>query len=449
MPLEVPVENYSPRLWTGPFTRALILEDPSTVLDENLRKMGIEPHRIDHAPDEDELVELLAAGQHQMIFKRSRVLITERVLAASPSLAAVMLCCIGDDSVDKEACARHGVIVTNDPVSNGRSVAEMVIGELISLSRRIFDSVIEMEHSVWRKDNRARFEVLGKRLGIVGLGNIGRQVAQLAVALGLEVFFYDNAEIPREVGLAMGYKPCDSLEQLIETCDFVSVHVSAEDIHGRSNENLFTYDVLKAFEKRPKANPRIFINLSRGFLVPPEDLRRAVKEELISYAITDVFPEEPRSSVDKSWANPYAGEPRIFATPHIGAATMEAQPRIGRYVSRTAELFHRYGMLRNCVFAPRATVAFEVPPGARHMLAVVHIDKRGTKKAVDDAIFNSGASNIRSAHVDFPKFGIAYDLSALDTPMSPADTAALVAEASELTGDPNAIRFVRSVPVRE
>jgi len=442
-------QSYTPRLWTGPFTRALILENPSTILDENLRRIGIEAQRVDHAPDEDELVRLLEQGQHQLIFKRSRVLITERVIQASPSLAGVMLCCIGDDSVDKDACARHGVIVTNDPVSNGRSVAEMVIGELISLSRRIFDSVIEMEHSVWRKDNTARFEVLGKRLGVVGLGNIGRQVAQLAGALGLEVFFYDNAEVPREVGLAMGYKSCDSLEQLIETVDFVSVHVSAEDVHGRSNENLFTYDVLKAFGRRPKALPRIFLNLSRGFLVPPADLKRAVEEELISYAITDVFPEEPRSSVDKEWVNPYAGEPRIFATPHIGAATMEAQPRIGRYVSRTTELFHKYGMIRNCVFAPRAQVAFEVPPSARHMLAVVHVDKRGTKKAVDDAIFNSGASNLRSAHIDFPKYGIAYDLSALDTAMSAADTAALVAEASELTGDPNAIRFVRSVPVRD
>jgi len=443
------VEKLTPRLWTGPFTKALILESPSTILDENLRKMGIEPHRIDHAPDEDELVALLQAGKHQLIFKRSRVLITERVVASSPSLAAVMLCCIGDDSVDKDACARHGVIVTNDPVSNGRSVAELVIGEIISLSRRIFDSVLEMGQSLWRKDNTARYEVLGKRLGIVGLGNIGRQVAQLAVGLGMEVFFYDNAEIPREVGLAMGYKACDSLEQLIETSDFVSVHVSAEDVNGRSNENLFSYEVLKAFAKRPKGNPRIFLNLSRGFLVPPEDLRRAVQEEFISYAITDVFPEEPRSSVDAAWANPYAGEPRIFGTPHIGAATMEAQPRIGRYVSRTAELLHRYGMLRNCVFEPRATVAFEVPPEARHVLAVVHVDKRGTKKAVDDAIFNSGANNLRSAHIDFPKFGIAYDLSALDTQLTPADMAALVTEASELTRDPNAIRAVRTVPVRD
>lgn len=442
------MKNTPPRLWNGPLTRALVLEDPSPELDEHLRRLGIEVERVSDAPEEDELVALLERGQHHLLFKRSRVLVTERVVSASKNLAAVMLCCIGDDSVDKDACARHGVMVTNDPVSNGRSVAELVIGELISLSRRVFDSVMEMDRSIWIKNSTARYEVLGKRLGVVGLGNIGRQVAQLGHALGMEIFFYDSAEVPREVGLAMGYKPCDSLATLIESCDFVTVHVSAEDTHGRTNDGLFTYDVFRAWAQRPATNPRIFLNLSRGFIVPPDDLRRAVADGLVTYAITDVFPDEPRSSVDRSWTNPYAGEPRIFATPHIGAATMEAQPRIARYVARTTDLFNRYGMLRNCVFRPRAKIAFELPPEAQHVLSVVHVDKRGTKKAVDDAIYGSGANNLRSAHIDFPQHGIAYDLSVLDRPLSEADIASLVSEACALTGDPQAIRFIRAIPVR-
>jgi len=442
------VESFVPRRWNGRFTRALVLEDPSPILDDSLRRLGIEPHRVPDAPDEESLVKILAEGQHQLIFKRSRVLITEPVLQASRDLAAVMLCCIGDDSVDKEACARHGVLVTNDPVSNGRSVAELVIGELIALSRRIFDAIRETDASVWIKSSRDRFEVLGKRIGIVGLGNIGRQVAQLAQALGMEVYFYDDAVIPREVGLAMGYRACESIGQLIETCHFVTVHVSANDSGGRSNEGLFTYELLRNFAKHEGNSPRIFINLSRGFLVAPGDLRRAVTEGLISYAITDVFPDEPRAAVERGWANPYAGEPRIFATPHIGASTLEAQPRIARYVARTTELLHRFGMLRNCVFRPRAAIDFEVPPEAHHMLAVVHVDKRGTKKAVDDAIYNAGASNLRSSHIDFPQYGVAYDLSALDRPLSDADTTRLVTEASELTGDPQAIRYVRAIPLR-
>ena len=382
-----------PRQWTGRFKKALIVENPDPTLDDHLRKLGIEPHRVDDAPDEDELVRILEEGQHQLIFKRSRVLITERVVRASSALAGVMLCCIGDDSVDKEACARHGVVVTNDPVSNGRSVAELVIGELIALSRRLFDSVREMDQNIWVKDTKSRYEVLGKRLGIVGLGQIGRQVAQLATAMGMEVLFYDDAVIPREIGIAMGYGACDSLAQLIESSDFVTIHVSPTDADGKSNENLFNYDVFRGFEKRPKkSGPRIVLNLSRGFVFQPDDLRRAVADGLVTYAITDVFPEEPMASVDKAWANPYGGEPRIFSTPHIGASTLEAQPRIARYVARTTELLTKLGMLRNCVFRPRASIEFEVPPEARHMLAVVHVDKRGTKKAVDDAIYRSGAA---------------------------------------------------------
>ncbi len=369
------------------------------------------------------------------------------MLEASQRLAAVMLCCIGDDSVDKEACAQRGVLVTNDPVSNGRSVAELVIGELIMLSRRVFDSVREMDQSVWKKNNQARYELLNKRLGVIGLGNIGRQVAQLGKALGMEIYFYDNAQLPTEVGQTMGYNGCDSVKQVFEACDFVTVHVGAADLNGRSNKNLFDYDTFKGFGQRPETNPRIFLNLSRGFLFPPEDLIRAVNDGFVTYAMTDVFPEEPRSSATAEWDNPYADTPQIFGTPHIGAATMEAQPRIGRYVARTTQLLSDFGMLRNCVFRPRAKTAFEVPEGATHMLAVVHADKRGTKKAVVDAIFNAGANNLRSSHIDFPRYGVAYEVAAIEGDLSAPDLAGLVKTAADITGDPAAIRWLRTIPL--
>ncbi|MCC6619657.1 MAG: 3-phosphoglycerate dehydrogenase [Deltaproteobacteria bacterium] len=437
-------DSDGPRQWQGRFTRALVLENPSEVLDQELARQGIEVQRIKDAPSEDELVRLLAEGQHHLLFKRSVVEVNERVVRASKNLAAVMLCCIGDDSVDKEACARHGVMVVNDPVSNGRSVAELVIGELVALSRRVFDSVIEMNESVWRKNSTARYEVLGKRLGVVGFGNIGRQVAQLAKALGMEVAFYDSAPIPREVGLAMGYQAIDKLSDLMAQSDFVTVHVSATDVHGTTNQNLFSYELFRHFgANRPKTSPRIFLNLARGFVVPPDDLRRAIADGFVNYAMTDVFPDEPRSSDTKTWVNPYQGEPRVFATPHIGAATLEAQPRIARYVARTTELFNRYGMIRDCVFRPRAKIEFEAPEG-QHVLAVVHTDKRGTKKAVDDAIYEAGASNVRSAHVDFPEYGIAYDVSVLDRALTTTQTDALVHMAQRITGQANAIRWLRT-----
>lgn len=432
-----------PRRWSGPLREALIIENPDPLLDELLLKMNIKPTRIPDAPDEDTLVRLLSEGRYNLLFKRSKVMVTERVIRASPSLAAVMLCCIGHDSVDKQACADHGVLVMNDPVSNGRSVAEMVIGEIICLSRRLFESVAQMAHSEWSKDSRHRFEVKGKRIGILGLGKIGRQVAQLAEAMGMEVCFRDTADLPREVGLAMGWTPAPSIEELFRMSDFVSVHVSSEDHHGRVNRNIITPEHLRAFADKVSDGPRIFLNLARGIVVDPQVLLDAVRAGQVTYAITDVFPEEPGAAATTAWVNPYEGEPRIFATPHIGAATAEAQPRIARYVARTTQLFNEFGMIRNCVFAPREEIDFDASL-ARAMLAVVHVDKRGTKKAVDDAIFNSGASNIRSAHVDFPKFGIAYDLSALDQPLSERECDALVSEAVSLTGDPTAIRWMRT-----
>jgi D-3-phosphoglycerate dehydrogenase len=434
------------RHWHGRFDSALIIENPDPLLDQRLLEMGIRPHRIADAPSEDELVRILAEGQHHLIFKRSKVEITERVLAASENLAAVMLCCIGDDSVDKEACARQGVLVTNDPISNGRSVAELVMGELISIARRLFESVPEMASSQWNKDSAGRYELMGKRLGILGLGNIGRQVAQLGQALGMEILFFDTAPVPREVGLAMGWRPVANMRDLFAASDFVSVHVSATDIQGRSNKNLVSYEMLAAMGEKEGESPRAFINLARGFIVDPDHLRRAVTEGHVAYAMTDVFPEEPGRASTTRWVNPYQGEPRIFSTPHIGAATREAQPRIAAYVARTTQMLNEMGMLRNCVFRSRAAIEFDVD-FASSMLAVVHVDTRGTKKAVDDAIFKAGANNLRSAHIDFPDYGIAYDLSALDRELTPEQVAHLLHEAAEITGDPTAIRWLRAIPL--
>ena len=433
-----------PRQFSGRFTKALVIENPDPVLDKELSALGIEVERLSFAPDENELVDILNRGQHNLIYKRSRVEITEPVAAASRNLAAVMLCCIGDDSVDKEACANHGVLVMNDPVSNGRSVAEMVIGELIVLSRRIFDSVIQMQDSTWQKNNVQRYEVMGKCIGILGLGKIGRQVAQLAEAMGMTVLFYDTGTVAQEVGEAMGWRSAESIEELFRASDFVTVHVSAADSRGNLNENLITASAFQAMGSRT-SSPRIFLNLARGLVVNPDVLKEAVAQGHVSYAITDVFPDEPGSS-GVAWTNPYEGNQRIFATPHIGAATLEAQPRIARYMARTTQLFSELGMIRNCVFKPKSSIQF-AEEEAQSFLAVVHEDKRGTKKAVDDAIYQAGANNLRSAHIDFPSVGIAYDLSALDRALTDEQCAELVKQANAITGSTRAIRWLRQIPI--
>ncbi len=432
------------RIRTKPFDRAVVVENPHASLDGWLAQAGIEVTRLDAVPDESGLVDVLNSTGAQVLFKRSRVPVTRTLVESCPELMAVQLCSIGTDSVDAEACAEHGVMVFNDPVSNGRSVVEMSIAHLVALCRRLYETDVAMHENRWEKTASGRFEVLDKELGIVGLGNIGRQVARAAEALGMSVRFFDNRDVAQEVGLEMGWTRCDSLSELFRSSDLVSVHTSARDTHDRDNRG-FLDDVLgELAAERPDPSPRIFLNLARGNLHTTDALRAAVGSGAIRRAAVDVYPHEPRPG-DAEWHNPYADEPRITCTPHIGAATMEAQPRIARRVATTIERFSRHGALRDCIYSPRAVMGPDNLAG-RVVLAVVHSVSRGTKKAVDDAIYEAEASNLGSMHQDFPN-GIAYDVSVLDRPLKDAELDRLVNRAAELAQDPRAIRSIRQIEV--
>jgi len=436
--------TFRPRIGHGEFRRALVIENPDPTLDDHLRAIGIEPFRPATTPNEAELVRLLENEPFELIYKRSRVEITPRVLDAAPNLFAVMLCCIGDDSVDKDACAARGVIVTNDPISNGRSVVELFVGEVVCLSRRVFEAAGETNHHVFDKSQSHRFEILGKTLGVFGLGNIGKQVAQVAESLGMRIAFHDNREVAREVGETMGWTYVPNVEALFACSDIVTCHVSAYDHEGRSNERVLRYDHFAAMGARGDDSPRIFLNLARGNIYAAEDLVRAVEDGHIARAMVDVYPEEPRDKASP-WVNPYAAHPQIYGTPHIGAATLEAQPRIAAYVARTTKLLSRYGRLRSCVFGGREDVGVDAGDGVQHYLTVVHSTCRGTKKAVDDAIFYAGASNLVSAHRDFDRYGIAYEVVGMDRRLSDDQLQAFISQACELTGSKTAVRAIRQI----
>ena len=436
------------RFWRGGFTKALVLENPHSSLDTYLAEQGIEVERLNDPPaTQAELIDVLRRGGHNLIFKRSGVEITEAVVEATPNLHAVMLCCIGDDSVDKQACARHGVLVTNDPISNGRSVAEMVLGEMICMGRRIFDAYDETRQHRWLKDNRRRYELQGKTLGVVGLGNIGKQVAQLGDSLGMKVVFYDNREVAQEVGETLGWVLAGSIGEVLARSHVVSLHLSADDWQGKTNTGVLDREALLGFGgSTDKPGPRIFINAARGTIFAPEHLVEAVKLGAIEYACVDVFPEEPHGR-GADWQNPYADVPGIITTPHIGAATQEAQPRIARHVAGTTRQLNTRGRVRNCVFSPKYPVGVQGVEGASHILTVVHSDRRGTKHAIDEAIYEAGASNVGSAHRDFPKYGVAYDVSALDADLDDSQIDDLIRRAINYTKDPTAIRSLRIIAV--
>ena len=433
------------RIYTGPIQRALVLENPADVLDEYLDRDGVSVTRLSQIPSTDELIERLRAEKTQVIFKRSRTPIPRRLVESCPDLLAVYLCCIGDDSVDKQACADNGVLVFNDPVSNGRSVVELVITHLISLSRRLYVTNQRCNEGHWDKNNQERYEVLGKRVGVLGLGNIGRSVARICSALGMEVLFFDTRQVSRELGQELGWKACDSIEQLFRSVDYLPVHLSAKDVNDNSNADLLPAETLSQLgADRPENSPRIFLNLSRGFIHTTDALCEAVSSGRIRRAAVDVYPSEPKGG--EAWVNPYHDLPQIAVTPHIGASTQEAQPRIAGHVAKTFVAFSRHGAIRDCVFRPRMTLnlSADSSPG-QVILAVVHGTARGTKRAIDEAIYQAGASNLASVHKDFVKLGVAYDLALIDHALDQKQLESLVLAAAQSTGDSSAIRSIRQI----
>ncbi len=434
------------RILTEPFSRALIIESPHPSLDVHLAKAGIESTRLNKVPDEQTLIDALNASRAQVLFKRSRVPVTREVVEACPDLFAVQLCCIGDDSVDKVACAEHGVLVFNDPVSNGRSVVELAIGHLIALSRRLYETDQRTHANEWDKTASGRFEILDKELGIVGLGNIGRRVARTAEALGVRVRFYDTRMVAQEVGEEMGWVRCETVDELFRTSDLITVHTSARDHRGNDNEGMLDAALEQLGADRPENSPRIFLNLARGNVHTPGALLSAVSSGRVRRAAVDVYPDEPAPGAP-AWVNPYAGVTEITCTPHIGAATQEAQPRIARRVAATVGNFSRIGVMRDCVYAPRSKLSLSDASPGRTVLAVVHSTSRGTKKAVGDAIYAAEASNLGSSHKDFD-IGVAYDLALLDRPLPRSELEKLVDTAAEITGDPLAVRSIRQIEIR-
>ena len=428
----------------GPLRRALIVEQPSLILDDLLREDGMDVLRLSYVPNEDQLIKEINTMRAQILFKRSRVKVSRRVIEECPSLFMIQLCCIGDDSVDKQACADNGVMVCNDPVSNGRSVVELVIGNMIVLSRRLYETNLRCREGNWDKNNRKRFEVMDKNIGVLGLGNIGRAVARAASSLGMNVFFFDTRQVSIELGKELGWTHVAEVEALFRISDVLTVHLSAHDIQGHSNEGVLGADVLGLLGSERVNSPKIFINFARGFLHTPQALMQAISDGGIYKAAVDVYPKEPRKG--EHWENPYKGCSDIAVFPHIGASTQEAQPRIARRVFETVVKFSRQGMVRDTPFRVRSQLSLsDSPKSAQSLLLVSHATTRGTKRAIDEAIYEAGISNMSSVHSDFHEYGFAYEIALLDGVLTEQGILDIVTRAENLTGQKDVIRSIRQV----
>lgn len=308
---------------------------------------------------------------------RSKTHVTKDVLASDSAkrLLSVGCFCIGTNQVDLDAANTRGVPVFNAPFSNTRSVAELVIAEVVVLARQLGDRSREVHEGKWRKVASHCHEIRGKTLGIVGYGHIGSQVGVLAEAMGMRVVFFDIA-----TKLPMGNnRPLSSLAECLGESDFVTLHVPA------TRETHEMIGKTELAQMKPGAH---LINASRGTVVKIDALAAAIREGRVGGAAVDVYPQEPESNSD-GFATELRGLPNVILTPHIGGSTEEAQEAIGREVATSLIKFTNAGTTTGSVNFP--SVECSQAKGT-HRILNVHKNVPGVLGAVNRVVSELGAN---------------------------------------------------------
>jgi D-3-phosphoglycerate dehydrogenase len=296
----------------------LFLENISDVAVKHFNASGYaNVKKIHGALSEAELVK--AIKDVHLLGIRSKTQITKRILDAAEKLQAIGCFCIGVNQVDLKAATENGIVVFNAPYSNTRSVAELVIGASIMLIRKIIDKHKAAHEGIWLKEASGSYELRGKTLGIIGYGNIGKQVSVLAESLGMKVVFYD-IETRLPLGNAEKKK---NLKEVVSKSDIVTLHVPESVL----TKNMINKTTLKYFKKGS-----ILINYARGEVVDLTALKNSLEAGYLSGAAVDVFPVEPEKNGDH-FSSPLQGMSNVLLTPHIGGSTQEAQHNIGDDVS--------------------------------------------------------------------------------------------------------------------
>ena len=303
--------------------KILLLENIHPCAVELLSEHGFSVDVEKGALSEKQLIEVLP--KYQAVGIRSKTELTRAVFAKNPHLLTVGAYCIGTNQIHLQEANRLGIPVFNAPYSNTRSVAELVLAEMIALSRQLGDVNSAAHRGEWLKSAKGAREVRGKTLGLVGYGHIGSQVSVLAEGLGLRVLYFD---IVKKLPLGNA-RACDSLDQLLRDSDFVSLHVP---------ETQLTRNMISTFQLQMMRRGSHLINASRGTVVDITALAAALQSGHLGGAAVDVFPEEPRSNEQK-FVSELQQVRNVLLTPHIGGSTEEAQEAIGREVSHSLIMF--------------------------------------------------------------------------------------------------------------
>ncbi|KAI0825039.1 hypothetical protein BC628DRAFT_1321153 [Trametes gibbosa] len=399
-----PVENEDLRL--------LILENISQEAVKAFQSQGFHVDHSTKAMSEDELVQKI--GAYHAIGIRSKTKITERVLKAASKLLVIGCFCIGTNQVDLESAGKAGIPVFNSPFSNSRSVAELVISEVIALSRQYFERAFEMRSGLWNKQSKGCWEVRGKTLGIVGYGHIGAQLSVLAEAFGMRVLFHDVVNI-MPLGSA---RQVDSLATLLAESDFVTLHVPELP----ETTNMISKEQLEQMKKGA-----YLINNARGKVVDIPALVNALKSGHLAGAAVDVYPSEPGSNGApfdnqlNAWSSTLRSIPNVILTPHIGGSTEEAQRMIGEEVSSALTRYLNFGTTLGAVNFPEVdlrAITLEEPNHVR--VCYVHNNIPGVLRQVNEVL---SPFNVEKQYSD-SKGDIAY-LMADIADVSPSDVNSL------------------------
>ncbi|MCG8803899.1 phosphoglycerate dehydrogenase [Tenacibaculum finnmarkense] len=295
--------------------KILLLENVHNDAFTNLTADGFSVETVSKSLSEEELIDKLK--DVHVLGIRSKTQVTKKVIESADKLMVVSAFCIGTKQINLEACKENGVVVFNAPYSNTRSVVELAIGEIIMLMRSVFQRSTELHNGQWNKTAQGSREIRGKKLGIVGYGNIGKQLSVLAEALGMDVYYYDV-----EDKLALGNaSKISTLKELLNIADVITLHV---------DDNAANKNYIGEAEIAQMKDGVHFVNLSRGFVVDIKALVAGLKSGKIAGAAVDVYPEEPRKNGD--FYTELKGLPNVILTPHVGGSTEEAQKDIADFV---------------------------------------------------------------------------------------------------------------------
>ncbi|KAL2036970.1 hypothetical protein N7G274_010255 [Stereocaulon virgatum] len=355
--------------------KILLLENVNTTGQDILRSQGYQVTALKSSLPEDELIEKIR--DVSVIGIRSKTKLTARVLREAKNLIVVGCFCIGTNQVDTKVAAERGIAVFNSPFSNSRSVAELIIGEIISLARQLGDRSNEMHKGTWNKVSNGCWEIRGKTLGIIGYGHIGSQLSVLAEAFGMSVIFYDVVNL-----MALGTaKQKPTLEAMLGTADFVTCHVP---------ELPETKNMLGRKELGYMKDGSYLINASRGSVIDIPALIDAMRSGKIAGAALDVYPAEPAGNGDyftnelNPWAEDLRSLKNIILTPHIGGSTEEAQSAIGIEVSEALVRYVNEGITLGAVNMPEVNLRSLTMDEPNHVRVIyIHRNIPGVLRGVN------------------------------------------------------------------